>query len=226
MIRFMINEGVTDRRDRGLQKPWGTGRHAIVLNEPEQLRGPLSPHHARMANKEAGMSNASVFAGIDVSKVQLDLALRPGEGCSFGEITPPHRDAFTFRGYDRRSEVSAEAEPGWKAGNDESSMSQVMSQPRVRKDCRHPEPIADGAEGEKSAAGRVCLVYLVGYVCLVGQNGKPKKPDEPARSSRYLWLSRRSAVRFVLNRARFGGRCDTPYIEEDGDQHVAQDVYA
>ena len=27
--------------------------------------------------------------------------------------------------------------------NDESSMSQVMSQPRARRDCRHPEPMAE-----------------------------------------------------------------------------------
>jgi hypothetical protein len=35
------------------------------------------------------------------------------------EITPPlRRDAFGFRGRDRRSEASAEAEPGRKAGTD------------------------------------------------------------------------------------------------------------
>jgi transposase len=34
------------------------------------------------------MSNAPVFVGIDVSKAQLDLALRPGEGCSV-----PHDEA-------------------------------------------------------------------------------------------------------------------------------------
>jgi hypothetical protein len=79
----MIHAGVTDRRDRGLGKPWGsTGRHAIILNEPEQLRGPLSPHLQGWASKEVVMSNAPVFAGIDVSKAQLDLALRPGERCS------------------------------------------------------------------------------------------------------------------------------------------------
>ena len=89
MIRFMINEGVTDRRDRGLQKPWGsTGRHVRILNEPEQLRGPVSPHLQGWASKEVDMSNAPVFAGIDVSKAQLDLALRPGEGCSI-----PHDEA-------------------------------------------------------------------------------------------------------------------------------------
>jgi len=43
MISFMINDGVTDRRDRGLENPWeSTGRHAIILNEPEQLRGQLA----------------------------------------------------------------------------------------------------------------------------------------------------------------------------------------
>ena len=39
------NPDVIDRRDRGLQRPWGSeGRHVYILNKPEQLRGPLSPH--------------------------------------------------------------------------------------------------------------------------------------------------------------------------------------
>ena len=89
MIPVMIHEGVTDRRDRGLKKPWGSmGRRAIVLHEPEQLRGLLSPHLQGWANKEGGMSKAPVCVGIDVSKAQLDLALRPGEGCSI-----PHDEA-------------------------------------------------------------------------------------------------------------------------------------
>jgi hypothetical protein len=38
------------------------------------------------------------------------------------EITPPlHGDTFTFREHDRRSEVSAEAEPGRKAGTDQGT---------------------------------------------------------------------------------------------------------
>ncbi len=48
MIQLIINPGMIDRRDRGLQRPWGSeGRHALLRNEPEQLRGPLSPYHAR-----------------------------------------------------------------------------------------------------------------------------------------------------------------------------------
>jgi hypothetical protein len=48
MLQLIINPGMRDRRDRGLQRPWGSeGRHALPRNEPEQLRGPLSPYHAR-----------------------------------------------------------------------------------------------------------------------------------------------------------------------------------
>ena len=55
MILFMIHAGVTDRRDRGLEKPWGsTGRHALILNEPEQLRGAVETGFARKG--EAGAS--------------------------------------------------------------------------------------------------------------------------------------------------------------------------
>ena len=47
-MRRIINPGTIDRRYRGLQRPWGSeGRHALLWNEPEQLRGRLSPYHAR-----------------------------------------------------------------------------------------------------------------------------------------------------------------------------------
>jgi len=45
MIQRIINLGMIDRRDRGLQRPWGSeGRHALLRNEPEQLRGGATPH--------------------------------------------------------------------------------------------------------------------------------------------------------------------------------------
>ena len=89
MIPVMIHEGVTDRRDRSLKQPWGSmGRHAIVLNEPEQLRGLLRPPLQGWANKEEGRSTAPVCVGIAVSNAHLDLALRPGEGCAI-----PHDEA-------------------------------------------------------------------------------------------------------------------------------------
>src|SRR5256712_11526193 len=59
-------------------RPWvSVGRHAFALNEPEQLRGPLSPHHARTGHRGGGMTNIAVFGGVDVSKAQLDIAVRP-----------------------------------------------------------------------------------------------------------------------------------------------------
>ena len=47
-----------------------------------------------------------------------------------------------------------------------------------------------------------------------------------ALSSECLWLSGMRGFRLVLHRARFGGGRDAPCIEEDGDEHVAHDVYA
>ena len=64
MIPVMIHEGVTDRRDRGLKKPWGSmGRHAIVLNEPEQLRGPAEPASARMGQQGGGHVKGTSVCG-------------------------------------------------------------------------------------------------------------------------------------------------------------------
>ena len=48
MIQLVINPGMIDRRSRGPLRPCASqGRHALLRNEPEQLRGPLSPYHAR-----------------------------------------------------------------------------------------------------------------------------------------------------------------------------------
>jgi hypothetical protein len=52
MIYLHINQGMTDRRSRGPQRPGDSqDRHALLLNEPEQLRGPLSPYHARLGHQ-------------------------------------------------------------------------------------------------------------------------------------------------------------------------------
>ena len=78
MIQRIINLGLIDRRDRGLQRPWGSeNRHALLRNEPEQLRGRLSRIMQGWATKEDVMTSTQVFVGVDISKAQLDLALRP-----------------------------------------------------------------------------------------------------------------------------------------------------
>lgn len=58
------NPDVTDRWCRGLHRPWDSaGRHGYILNKPEQLRGPLSPHRkAGTQNREAGICGPSVLA--------------------------------------------------------------------------------------------------------------------------------------------------------------------
>mgnify|MGYP006170992667 CR=1 FL=1 len=43
--QLIINPGMIDRRCRGPLRPGDSqGRHALLRNEPEQLRGPLSPY--------------------------------------------------------------------------------------------------------------------------------------------------------------------------------------
>jgi hypothetical protein len=49
--------------------------------------------------------------------------------------------------------------------------------------------------------------------------------QHPARSG-YLWLRGRSDFGLGLKRDWFSLGSDTPYIEEDGDEHVTQDVDA
>jgi len=63
------NPDVTDRWCRGLQRPWDSaGRHVYILNKPEQLRGPLSPHRkAGTQNRETGFSGPSVMACVPLS---------------------------------------------------------------------------------------------------------------------------------------------------------------
>ena len=63
------NPDVTDRSSRGLQRPWDSaGRHVYILNKPEQLRGPLSPHRkAGTQNWEAGIFGPSVVACVPLS---------------------------------------------------------------------------------------------------------------------------------------------------------------
>ena len=63
------NPDVTDRSSRGLQRPWDSaGHHVYILNEPEQLRGPLSPHRKTgTQNGEAGGSDLSIVACVPLS---------------------------------------------------------------------------------------------------------------------------------------------------------------
>src|SRR5437773_11069514 len=101
MIQLIINPGMTDRRDRGLQRPWGSeGRHALLRNEPEQLRGPVSPYQARPGTKEDMMTSAQVFVGIDISKAQVDLVLRPE-----GQFSAPNNEAGFVQVLERLSAV-------------------------------------------------------------------------------------------------------------------------
>ena len=80
-----FSQGVADRHVPGSYETVGElGSPRRSFNKPEQLRG---PRRARIlqgrANKEEAVSKASVYVGIDVSKAQLDVAVRPsGEAWS------------------------------------------------------------------------------------------------------------------------------------------------
>jgi hypothetical protein len=67
------------------------------------------------------------------------------------EITPLYRDAFGFRGHDRRSEASAEAEPGRKAGTDRRITVGTTVTEGIPEGFRpaKPERIAPGGLGAK-----------------------------------------------------------------------------
>ena len=54
----------------------------------------------------------------------------------------------------------------------------------------------------------------------------PNKPDKPARSLRWRRLRGIGDFGLGLKRDWFSLGSGTPHIEEDGDQHVAQDVNA
>lgn len=70
---------------------------------------------------------------------------------------------------------------------------------------------------------------LFGLSCWPGranQPDEPKRPDRPSLSSGWLGLCGIRDFGLGLKRDEFGLGCDTPDVEEDGDQHVAQDVDA
>src|SRR5712692_9873879 len=54
------------------------GRHARCWNEPEQSHGPQEPALRKDGpDRRCTMNESTVFVGIDVSKAQLDVAVRP-----------------------------------------------------------------------------------------------------------------------------------------------------
>lgn len=81
IIQHITNRGMIDRRSRGPSRPWDSqGRYTLLLNEPEQLHGPLTRMPQGWATKENLMTHSSFSVGIDVSKAPLDVALRPEGG--------------------------------------------------------------------------------------------------------------------------------------------------
>jgi hypothetical protein len=87
------NPDVIDRRSRGLQRPWDSaGRHVYILNKPEQLRGPLSPHRKDgTQNWEAGISGPSVVACVPLSTQGRLCVLDSQDSCCPRILSPWHR---------------------------------------------------------------------------------------------------------------------------------------
>src|SRR5262245_27198268 len=71
--------GVTDRLTRGPSRPQGSkDRHVRPLNSPNSCLGPHEPASCKVGRRGAPlMSTPPVFVGIDVSKHQLEVAVRP-----------------------------------------------------------------------------------------------------------------------------------------------------
>ncbi len=79
MVEHPATLDVTDRVSLGPVRPRNsTGRHVHLCTSPNSCVGDLSPYpQGRATGEEDPMSSAAVFVGIDVSKDQLDVALRP-----------------------------------------------------------------------------------------------------------------------------------------------------
>ena len=69
----------------------------------------------------------------------------------------------------------------------------------------------------------VSFVWFVWFLSAIEPNepNKLNEPDRPPLSSGWLRLCGIGDFGLGLKRDEFGGGCDTPYIEEDGDEHVA-----
>ena len=64
------NPDMIDRRSRGLQRPWDSMAHHVhILNKPEQLRGPQSPH--RKAGPQT--REARVYLRLLTERMSLDM---------------------------------------------------------------------------------------------------------------------------------------------------------
>ena len=61
----------------GTRPSVSVGRQASSPVKPEKLRGPLSPHFARLGTTGGGYESTGLRR-IDISQVRLDIAIRPG----------------------------------------------------------------------------------------------------------------------------------------------------
>src|SRR5919197_2866436 len=78
-----VTRDVTGRRPSGRERPWvSPGRDVPPCQSPNRCQDRRSPYRTRPAGRGGtAMSAPQVFVGIDVSKAQLDVALRPTNDC-------------------------------------------------------------------------------------------------------------------------------------------------
>src|SRR2546425_5785716 len=80
MIRGKRGPGATDRLTRGRARPQGSmGRRVRgILHSPNSCLGPREPASCKAGHRGDPMATSTAsFVGIDVSKHQLDVAVRP-----------------------------------------------------------------------------------------------------------------------------------------------------
>src|SRR4029450_12348976 len=79
--RITVTRDGTGRRPSGRERPWvSLGRDVPPCQSPNSCQDRRSPHRARRGGGGGkAMSEPQVLVGIDVSKLRLDVALRPTE---------------------------------------------------------------------------------------------------------------------------------------------------
>jgi transposase len=80
---IIVTGDVTGRRPSGRERPWvSPGRDVPPCQSPNRCQDRRSPHRPRLGGGGGtALSAPHVCVGIDVSKAQLDVALRPTDDC-------------------------------------------------------------------------------------------------------------------------------------------------
>ena len=147
--------GAAGRMTSGLLRPWGSWVAVPVPDlEPEQLHEHRSSHYARMGHtgKEQTMSVSGVFAGIDVSKAHLDVAVRPDEI----EWRSSNTDAGAREVADRLKDLDLNLVVLEATGGMEVSMASALAVLGLPVVVVNPRQVRDFAKSTGQLAKRFC----------------------------------------------------------------------